>query len=126
MYPNNSVVEELLGVMSKHGSESSGIIGVVALLAYVEDAIEADLLGRVIASKMAAVVVKNNEAFDKYYEKYKSSSSPFSLVSLSQMLGYRQRNEEDNNNNTTLPFKTLEGAPLDGFLGFAVNRIFLK
>ncbi len=44
------------------------------------------------------------------------------MISLSQILGYRLAPDEDN----MLPLKLFEGAPTEGFLGFAVNRLHLR
>jgi hypothetical protein len=141
----------MLQSQHKHGSEASGktifagiflkknlgIVGIVANLCCVDNLIEAELLGKLVSGKMSAIVLKNKEvcakffifsqfqAFEKYYHKHKNSSANVQMIALTSILPYRSRREEDST-NSLLPFKPLEGAPTEGFLGFAINRIQLR
>jgi hypothetical protein len=80
-FPSNPTIDELLSVFNQQG-EKSGIVGIVAELGSASSESEAFMLAKVCGNKLAAVVVENQRAFDKYYKKYKDSKYAVQLVSF--------------------------------------------
>jgi len=63
-YGKQPTVEKLLNYAAEHGEPETGIIGVVAELGCVEDDNEAELLSKILSSKMQTVVLKDVEVIN--------------------------------------------------------------
>jgi hypothetical protein len=140
--PHNPVAEEMRNILLSQGN-SSGIVGVVCDLAFVENEVEASLLAKLCGPKLLAVILEDNrrysryitvscksftddDRFQYYYNKYKNSTVPVHFLPLTNVLAYRPPRGVEDDGGNMLPLYAQQDAPKEGFLGFAVNRLFLK
>jgi len=149
-YPSHPEVQKMLGTMIQDGTEQSGIIGMIGELGFVENENEAKLYAKFLGAKFCAILLRDQSAFEKYYRIFKDSLSPVYLLSLNSVLPFNvsshsaaaatataamKMNETADSRHMQgsstrpvssiefLPFSPVKGAPVDGFLGFAINRI---
>ncbi|PRP81795.1 putative fatty-acid-CoA ligase FadD9 (fatty-acid-CoA synthetase) (fatty-acid-CoA synthase) [Planoprotostelium fungivorum] len=126
--PTNSIVDEMRNRLASEGQRQSGIIGIVSDLAYVDDERESILYAKMCGPKVQAILLDTNEQFKKYYNMYRNASSAASFLSMQNVLAYsgdRGRSSQGGNSDL-IPLQPAAGAPTDGFVGYAVNRIQLK
>jgi hypothetical protein len=111
--------------------QPEGCLGAFSQLGFIEDDTEAEQAARIIGAKMAALVYEKSDAMQAQYRVLiqRPNDPSVHLVSLDTMQTFRPNDEQRERMRVQpkeIPLTLVQGAPLDGFLGFLVNRMQLK
>jgi len=119
----NKLVQDIKENEIPKGEDESGIIGIVGELFFVDDAKEAQVITKLIGfNKFHGVVYKDNESFNRSYDKCRKSnqSEGTALLNLEMLSSYPKDKEFDFDSR----YPNMEKQK--GFLGFAIKKIQLK
>jgi len=98
-----------------------GLLGVFCDLAWIDDAVESELLARIMQTKMSVLVFDNSENSSLFLNANRNSKETFQVISPD--IATPMRVPKETSPGSLFPPVT---GPTEGFLGYMLDRIKVK